>query len=121
MLKLFALGGGGEGVKISNKIQTEIVFGQGYGGFVHAKIVADVRVAGGFDAGQRDRFHDSLLKNDSVNYKALRLLLRILSAGCSVTAWLYSWADKSSQTEHKNDKKTRFSDKNALYLRAEVR
>ena len=46
---------------MSIKLDTEILFGEGNGGLVHAKVVANVWVAGGFDAGQRDRFHKILL------------------------------------------------------------
>ena len=61
LLKVFAVGGGGEGVEIGYEIKTEVFFGQGDGGLVHAKIVADVRIAGGFNTGQRNWFHNALL------------------------------------------------------------
>jgi len=39
-------------VQVRDKIHAQVFLGEGKRGLVHAEIVADVRVAGWFDAGQ---------------------------------------------------------------------
>jgi hypothetical protein len=57
MLKFFSVLGGGEGVKNRQQNRDRDIFRSGQWRVCTCKIIADVRIAGRFDAGQRDRFH----------------------------------------------------------------